>query len=231
MRLIKPSFEVITNIQGLEILKKIELAGRTCYKSEDKITEDSAPKFVQMILNRGHESVLEHESLSVRFICDRGVSHEFVRHRLSSFSQESTRYCNYGNKGISFIIPSWLNADEVLRLTGIANKDNKLIYSMGHDMSVDHETRGICSFLYDMSNAEHGYNFKLKMGWRPEQARSVLPNALKTEIVITANLRQWREMFRQRTAKVAHPQMRELMCPLLDEMKIKLPIVFNDINY
>jgi thymidylate synthase (FAD) len=214
MKLIKASYEVLTDINSSEILKRIEEAGRTCYKSEDKITDESAPKFNEMILSRGHESVIEHQSLSVRFICDRGVSHELVRHRLCSFSQESTRYCNYSkdkhDNQLTFIIPCWFKG--------------------ANEKQIGREVGGP-TWLIQMSDSESDYKFLLsECDWQPQQARSILPNSLKTEIVVTANLRQWREIFRQRTAKAAHPQMRELMRPLLDELKNSIPVIFDDIT-
>ena len=113
MKIIKPGFEFITPINGSVILKRLEECGRVCYKSEGKITDDSAPKFVAGIIKRGHEAVLEHCSFTVKFICDRGVSHEIVRHRLASYCQESTRYCNYGKdqfgSEITVIEPCYLN--------------------------------------------------------------------------------------------------------------------------
>jgi thymidylate synthase, flavin-dependent len=210
MKLINPYFEILSIVDGISMLKSIERAGRTCYKSEDKITDDSAEKFVQMLIDKGHESVLEHEKISILFVCDRGVSHEIVRHRIASFSQESTRYCNYGKKedGITFIIPSLLteNGDD-------CPSDDEIVWKRA------------------MSVCEKSYLELLQLGWTPQQARSVLPNSLKTEIVVTANLREWRLIFKQRTSKAAHPQMRELMCPLLDELKKTIPVIFNDINY
>jgi thymidylate synthase (FAD) len=205
----------MTALDSVQILKNIEAAGRTCYKSEDHITEDSAAKFVRMIANRGHESVLEHQSLTVKFICDRGVSHEIVRHRLASFSQESTRYCNYSKdkfyNQIAFIIPCWFK---------------------GSDSETISKEVGGPTWLSIMEETEKEYNFLVtEMEWQPQQARSVLPNSLKTEIVVTANLREWRTIFKQRTSKAAHPQMRELMCPLLDELKSLIPVIFEDINY
>lgn len=205
MKLIKPYYKILSKIDGSEILEGIERAGRTCYKSEDKITQDSVEKFIRMIIKRGHESVLEHQSISVLFVCDRGVSHEIVRHRLASFSQESTRYCNYSNdkfeNELTFIEPCW-------DLGGFSY-----------------------SFRYALQSAEQTYMFLVKNGWSAQQARSVLPNALKTEIVVTANLREWRTIFKQRTSKAAHPQMRELMCPLLDELKSFIPVIFDDITH
>jgi len=210
MKIINASYQILTAIVGIEMLKSIERAGRTCYKSEDKISEASAPNFIKMLISKGHESVLEHQTISVLFVCDRGVSHEIVRHRLASFSQESTRYCNYSsdkfNEGITFILPCWIIDDP-------KNEENK-------------------SWFARMSYAESSYEIMMeKYGWTPQQARCILPNSLKTEIVVTANLREWRTIFKQRTSKAAHPQMRELMCPLLDDLKILIPTVFDDINY
>jgi thymidylate synthase (FAD) len=217
MRLIKPSYKIITPIDGREILKLIEEIGRTCYKSEDNITEDSAEKFVAKLIKSGHHSVIEHKSLSVRFINDRGISHEEVRHRLASFSQESTRYCNYSkdkfSNELTFIIPSWFKSDLVGRFEIIQGTE-------------DPAERNWMSAMLD---AEQYYNTLIGYGWSPGQARSVLPNSLKTEIVVTANLREWRTIFQQRCASGAHEQMRELMHPLLAEMKSKIPVVFDDL--
>jgi thymidylate synthase (FAD) len=211
MRLIKPSFEILSSIDGESILSNIERAGRTCYKSEDKITESSAKDFVAMIIRRGHESVLEHEKLTVKFVCDRGVSHELVRHRIASFSQESTRYCNYGSGDIAFIIPPWTSFDE------------GLLENIDTDKYSDQEWSWLCAMVY----SEEAYKDLIEQGWRPEQARSVLPNSLKTEIIVTANLREWRLIFKQRTVAAAHPQMRELMIPLHEKLKILIPVIFD----
>lgn len=227
MKLIKPNFEILSPIDSEAILTAIELAGRTCYKSEDLIDEGTGKRFVEMLLKRGHESVLEHQGFSVKFICDRGVSHELVRHRIASFSQESTRYCNYskdkfGNQ-LTFIIPPWTNFSE-----GEWDHDGVDVLSMGGPSLFSNAE---ILWLKQMVCSE-GYYIELSKpenGWRPEQARSVLPNSLKTEIVVTANLREWRTIFKQRTASVAHPQMRELMVPLLRMMQNLLPVVFDDI--
>ena len=205
MKLIKPSYEILTPINGDEILRTLEVAGRTCYKSEDKITDESAKAFVAKIIKSGHHSVIEHISLSIRFITDRGVSHELVRHRLASFSQESTRYCNYskdkfGNE-CTFIKPSGFLRDDM--------------------------TYGIWT---DAMFAAEAYYFDLlASGATPQEARSVLPNSLKTEIVVTTNLREWRLILNQRTSPQAHPDMRELMLPLLAELKDSYPVFFGDI--
>ena len=224
MQLIKPSHEILfISPKPLEI---IEAAGRTCYKSEDKITEGSAEKFVRMIIKRGHLSVIEHASMRVRFICDRGVTHEIVRHRLAAYSQESTRYCNYKG-GVTFIIPPWIDWKP-----GEYKADR--IYEMNQEefQNLDPyvETADIM-WLNFMEKAEGIYRRLLNKGWSPQQARSVLPNSLKTEIIMTANLREWMHVFKLRASKAAHPQMRELMCPLLEEVYTKIPVLFeNSVN-
>jgi len=218
MKLVKPSVEILyTNGYALQLM---ELAGRTCYKSEERITPESAPKFAESIMKRGHESVIEHTSATVRFICDRGVSHEIVRHRLASYSQESTRYCDYEGGHVAFVIPPWCRI-----LPGVP-------YICTDDASLKTltEANDAESFwLYSMQLAEINYKKLRELGWRPEQARSVLPNSLKTEIVMTANLREWRHFFKLRTAKAAHPQMREVAIPLLEKMKACIPVIFDDL--
>jgi len=205
MKIIKPYFIIEDSIDGEKILKRIEKAGRTAYKSEHKITPDSAKKFVKMVLDLGHESVIEHEKVTIRVICDRGVSHELVRHRIASFTQESTRFCNYskgrfGNE-ITVIKPCFWNDD---------SKEYKI-------------------WKNAMENAEKTYMELIKLGAKPEEARSVLPNSLKTEIVITMNLREIRWMLNLRCSPRAHPQMREIMIPLLIELHKKNPIIFDDL--
>lgn len=222
MILVKPSHKILTKLDGDEILKNIEKAGRTCYKSEDKITEDSAEKFVTRIINSGHHSVIEHENLSVRFICDRGVTHEIVRHRLASYSQESTRYCNYKG-GVTFIIPSWSNwtpGDYTSDVVGEIYMEENLKSNWGPDLE----------WFNSVNQTEYAYLRLLSQGWSPQQARSVLPNSLKTEIIMTANLREWRHVLKLRCSKASHPQMRELMIPLRDELKTRIPVVFNDLH-
>ena len=212
MILVKPSHEILT--YSKDALELIELAGRTCYKSEDKITENSAKKFVDMITRRGHHSVIEHATATVKIICDRGVTHEIVRHRLCSFSQESTRYCNYKG-GVTYVLPFWC-----LDLGEGEYKDNP------GNLSVVSST-----WLNAMLNSEIYYQSLIKYGWSPQQARSVLPNSTKTEIVITANVREWRHIFTLRCHKASHPQMNEVMRPLHQEMKKLIPVIFDDIKY
>ena len=211
MKIIKPSYQILPPPgadrfpSGEEILEFIERAGRTCYKSEDRITPGSAEKFARMLVHESkHHSVIEHYSMSVRFVVDRGVSHELVRHRLCAFSQESTRYCNYAKdkfgEEITVIEPCfWEN-----------------------DIIQDAWLRA-CVF------AECAYFDLLSKGASPQEARSVLPNSLKTEIVTTANLREWRHILTLRTGKAAHPQMREIMIPLLIDLKSRIPVIFDDI--
>ena len=179
--------------------------GRTCYKSEDKITDGSAEKFVRGIIKRGHEAVIEHGSLTVRFICDRGVSHEIVRHRLAAFCQESTRYCNYGKEGFGGEIT-------VIRPSTFAKTD-----------STYHIWKRSCE------HAEVAYFDLLNEGCTPQEARSVLPNSLKTEVVMTANIREWRHFLKLRCSPAAHPQMREVALILLDKVHWLIPVCFDDI--
>ena len=209
MKTIKPYFIIEDKIDGEEILKKIEKAGRTAYKSEDRITLGSSKNFVKMILDMGHESVIEREKITVRVICDRGITHEIVRHRIASYTQESTRFCNYikgkfGNQ-ITVIEPCFWE------LSNEKDKKKYLIWKQA------------------MENAEKAYMGLIKLDATPEEARSVLPNSLKTEIVITMNLREWKHFLKLRTSKKAHPQMREIVVPLLEEFKKQIPIVFDDI--
>ena len=225
MKIIEPYIVLEDEINGTEIIKKIERIGRVCYKSENKITEDSAERFIKSIITRGHESVLEHVSISVRVICDRGVSHEIVRHRVASYSQESTRYCNYskdkfGNE-LTFIMPSWFKSN-IKNLNNYANNKNnfKGIYSEGE-----------CAWIDSLREIEFTYFTLLECWhWTPEQARSILPNSLKTEIVMTMNLREWRHFFKLRCSKKAHPQAREIANMILKEFKEKIPVVFDDIE-
>lgn len=212
MKIIDQSHEILTPISegGLEELKLIEKIGRTCYKSEDRITEDgeSAKRFVRMLIQNGHEAMIEHVSISVKFITDRGTSHEIVRHRIASYAQESTRYCNY-------------------------SKDSKypdgitVIYPVG----MEHESPDYLDWKVACEDSEHWYFQAIKRGATPQMARAVLNNSLKTELIMTTNLREWRNVFRLRCAKAAHPQIRALMTALLKELQTKIPVVFDDIDY
>lgn len=207
MKIINASFEILAATPKLE--QTIELAGRTCYKSEDKITDDSAEAFAAKIRSINHESVLEHGSITVKFIVDRGVSHELVRHRLASFSQESTRYCNYGKDKFG------------MELTFIDIR--------GGFPSITDESYGIWKIA--CSHAEACYFDMIAAGdSRPQEARSVLPNSVKTEVVMTANPREWRHVIKLRAAEAAHPQMREVIVPMAAEFARRWPALFGDLQ-
>ena len=206
MKIVKASFVIEDEIDGKKILQKLENAARTCYKSEGLITDESYKSIIKKIVDSYHESVLEHEKVTVRIVCDRGVSHELVRHRIASFSQESTRYCNYGTDKFG---------DEITVIAPYDKSVNAPIFNVWESA---------------MINAEKSYMSLLWCGCSPQIARSVLPNSLKTEIVVTANLREWRHIFAMRTDKAAHPQMREIMCPLLKEIRRLIPIIYDDIG-
>jgi thymidylate synthase (FAD) len=227
MILIKPSYEILTPINREAILKKIELCGRVCYKSEDRITEGSASNFVEGIRKNQHFSVLEHEIITIRFICNRKVTHELVRHRIASFSQESSRYCNYSKdkfKGqITFIMPEWVQSklkegEYIFDSTANFNLITEKIFE-GNDLAIK-------NWLYCLYVSEKGYLQLLDQGKFPQDASDVLSHALKTEIIITANLREWQHIFELRCSEKAHPQMRELMIPLQRELHNKLPEIF-----
>lgn len=208
MQAIKPYTQIYKDFDGQKVLQKIEAAARTCYKSEGKIQEGSAAKLVAGLIKSGHEAMLEHASVTVKFVVDRGISHELVRHRLASFAQESTRYCNYPKDDfgseITFIIPDYL----------------------------EYKSEGWNIWKESMKQAEDAYFKMLDFGLSPQQARAVLPNSLKTEVVMTANLREWRHFFKLRalgTTGKPHPQMLEVAVPLLEDMKNLIPVVFDDL--
>ena len=205
MKIINADVEFITPVDGAAILKRLEQCGRVCYKSEAKITDTSAPAFVAGTIKRGHEAVLEHCSFTVKFICDRGVSHEIVRHRVASYCQESTRYCNYSKDGfgseITVIKPCFLAED----------------------------SDGMKEWKSAMRFAEDHYFSLLDFGCSPQEARSVLPNRLKTEAAMTANIREWRHFLKLRCSPAAHPQMREVALILLEKVHDLIPVCFDDI--
>lgn len=206
MKIVDAGYEILDPINGEEILKKIERVARVCYKSEDKITEGSAEKMVRALIKSNHMAMLEHYSFSVKFICDRGVSHEIVRHRVASYAQESTRYCNYNKSGdVAFIRPVFFAED----------------------------TPEMDNWVDSCMRAEKTYNYLISEGRTPQEARSVLPNSLKTEVVMTANLREWRHFLSLRACGSTgkpHPQMLEVAVPLLKELRERVPVVFDDIE-
>lgn len=205
MVIVESSWEVYWPVPGEEMLRTIEKYGRTAYKSERLIDDDSAEKFVRMLLQRGHESVLEHMSVSARVVCDRGVSHEIVRHRIASYTQESTRYCDYsksegeGKGQVVFVKPVF-----------------------------DWDKAMWTAWTAAMERAEQAYGNMRKLGAKPQEARSVLPNSLKTEIVMTMNLREWRHFFRLRAAPPAHPDMQRIAYGLLAEFRKHVAVIFDE---
>lgn len=208
MQAIKPYTQIYKDFDGQKVLQKIEAVARTCYKSEGKIQEGSAAKLVAGLIKSGHEAMLEHASVTVKFVVDRGISHELVNNKLASFAQESTRYCNYSKDDfgseITFIIPDYL----------------------------EYKSEGWNIWKESMKQAEDAYFKMLDFGLSPQQARAVLPNSLKTEVVMTANLREWRHFFKLRalgTTGKPHPQMLEVAVPLLEDMKNLIPVVFDDL--
>jgi len=220
MKVVNPSVEILDPLDGQEILKRIERAGRTAYRSEDRITDTSAAGFVKMLIGRGHESVLEHEKITVRVVCDRGVSHELVRHRIASYTQESTRYCDYsrGKFGseITVVLPPWW--------TDCYDCEGQRITAAGG------QNKPFLVWLQACKSAESAYMRLRELGLSPQQARNVLPHSLKTEIVATMNLRQWRHFLKLRTRRDVHPQMRQVAAAILNELKRHIPVVFDDID-
>lgn len=283
MKLIKPSFEILDQQCGLEgIYKQIEIAGRTCYKSEDKITEDSAKEFVDRMIKSGHGAMLEHgtvylaipisewrctddyrdsyisnpysnvndslvdwknnegtvyittnlrvlvengwlddlqyicepteyheKRITVKFITDQGILREFTRHRVFSFAVESTRYCNYSKNRfsheITFIQPNWISDKDI---------EN---YHMDFGYFTDQDTNHITAvnrFISALKNAEYFYMELIKLGWKPQQARNILPLATKCDMVMTGFVSDWEHFFELRDAASAHPQAQELAHPL-----------------
>ena len=284
MKLINPSFEILEQAPGIQGIKQqIERAGRTCYKSEDKITDTSCEEFVSRMVNSGHGAMLEHgtvylmvsnqvddfesiyenfeqnkysqtnydgsylyvttnyrvlvengwlyaldyqceptvlheKRITVKFICDRGVSHEFVRHRVFSFAQESTRYCNYskdkfGNE-VTFIIPNWVNHIEYDKYYGVPYNNACAIV---RPLENNTEALAYYYYFYALRYAEDHYFKLLSLGWTPQQARTVLPNSLKTELIMSGFISDWKHFFKLRCNSTAHPQARELAVPLKEE--------------
>lgn len=208
MKIIPASVEFMTPIDGQAILKHLEACGRVCYKSEDKIEDGSAEKFLAGIIKRGHEAVLEHYSFTVKFIVDRGVSHEIVRHRMASYCQESTRYCNYGKDKFGSEIT-------VIEPCFWGTMDKLLAYNV---------------WYYACEAAEKDYFALLDNGATPQEARDVLPHSVKTEVVMTANIREWRHFLKLRCSRAAHPQIREVAIKLLHKLQELVPVLFDDIE-
>ena len=206
MKIIEPYVILESKINQKEAVKLIESAGRVCYKSEDKIDDNSAERFIKGILARGHESVIEHISITVRVVCDRGVTHEIVRHRIASYSQESTRYCNYASDKF---------CSEITVIRPLFWERDSLQFNIWKEA---------------MENCESSYFSLINGGASPQEARSVLPNSLKTEIFMTMNFREWRHFLKLRCSKAAHPQMQQIANMIFDLFKENYPIFVDDIS-
>ena len=216
MKIIKQSWEFINCPNGEDLLKQIEFIGRCCYKSEEKITTDSAKVFVKKLIDSKHHAMIEHGSISVKMITDRGVTHEIVRHRVASYAQESTRYCNYSKDKFGNEITVILPVDYDWDIHGVLTDLDLVQYETWKEA---------------MKHSEKSYMTLLRDGASPQLARSVLPNSLKTEIVMTANPREWRHFFTLRCSNAAHPQMKELARSMLTGFQRDIPILFDDISY
>ena len=206
MKIIEPKVEILTPINGEEILKHLEKVGRICYKSEDKIADDSYEKFIGNIIKRGHESIVEHFNITVKFTTDRGISHEIVRHRIASYAQESTRYCNYSKEKFG---------DEI---------------SVVKPVDIKEGTKEYEEWIRAMMCAETFYMSLINTGCKAQTARSVLPTCTKTEIMVTMNLREWRHFIKLRSSRAAHPDIRILAIDLLNQFKEKIPVICDDIE-
>ena len=219
MRILKPQHVIVgkDQIEGHKILKHIEKIARTCYKSEDLINDESAEKMIKKLIKMNHLAMIEHASVSVLFTCDRGVTHEIVRHRVASYAQESTRYVNYSKDKFG-------NEIGYIDIAGGIALDTKM-----KDLPVETIDAIISEWHQACIDAEKHYMKMLELGATPQIARSVLNNSTKSDINVTMNLREWRHFFELRCDSPAHPQMRELVIPLLKEMSEVIPIVFDDL--
>ncbi len=207
VKIVAPSVEIITPLDGDAILKHLELCARNCYKSEDKITSDSAKLMVRKLLELGHEAMIEHYNLTVKITCDLGVYKDLTRHRHVSYAIESTRYCNY-SKG------KFGNELSVIKPCHI--KEGTPEYEL---------------WLETMQQIEKNYNAMAALGCKPDQLRMLLPHSVKADVIMTANLREWRHIFKLRCAPAAHPTVQEVMKMLLNKLKAEIPVIFDDIPY
>lgn len=204
VKIIKSSFEILTPIDADFVLRHIERCGRTCYQSFDKADETSHIRFLKHIVSRHHESVIEHFSVSVKFVMDRAIANELVRHRVSSFSQESTRYCCYANDKFG---------NEITVIKPVMLEEGSDAYQTWKD---------------GVAQIEKSYLKMLEQGAKPETARALLPCCLKAEIVMSANLREWKHVFSMRCSDAAHPDIRFLMRDLKKEFQKNIPIIFDE---
>lgn len=233
MKIVKPYAKILTNDYIEDCTKKIEYAARISHRSEDDMKEGSSERFLRaVVLNHGDWSVVEHVSVSVEMLVDRGITHEIVRHRIASYTQESTRFVNYVKKmPPSFIYPiSDVECEHCLNNTAIEHDTDE---HSGLQWFHTDEDLSICKYnptwLTSIYSAERGYKELLEKGWRPQEARSVFPNALASKILVTMNLRSWRQFLLMRTTREAHPQMRQVTIPLLAEFQKLIPVLFEDI--
>lgn len=235
MKIIAPSVELlgysklIADNSEESPMKLLELAIRNCYKSEDKITEDSWQKIIKTILDNNHTSTLEHVSFTFRIITSRDILQEIARHRIASYSVESSRYVNYGNskKGLTFIRPAWVSQEQLYKAISLLDTldSSKVLYA-ANDPVITDDIKAICNWYMDLQQAEFSYNFKLDKDWKPQQARISLPGCTKTEIVMTMNIRSLLNFLQLRTSPQAHPDMQvvaKLMQQILQE---KWPLIF-----
>lgn len=216
MIIIEPYYE-IDHWHPEDDFDRIIRAARICYQSEPLNTQEEKELFLKRLIERGHFSPLEHSSLSVIFVTNRGVTHELVRHRIASYCQESTRYCNYSK--------AKFDSDDEEKHVIFRKGDGNVRFIW--DSSVAYNDRN--QWYQDLRDAEITYYSWLENEYPPQIARAFLPNALKTEIIVTANLREWRHIFELRCDKAAHPHIRELLIPLLKEVQHKIPVIFDDV--
>lgn len=254
MKLIKPKVEILDELDGQAILERIEQVARTCYKSEDKITKESAQKLVKHLIESKHEAMLEFFDITVKFTCSRSIAQEITRHRMSSFAMESQRFCGYNKDKfggeITFIIPSWLTLPEgqykwedqnplltagmSIEEAGYDDSSDLWIKDDMRDGYVEYKRHykdwmATERFMHSLQIAEDSYLDLIRLGLRPQCAREVLPNATKTELNMKANLREWRHFFELRCSTAAHPDMRVLALDLLKQMHEKVPVIFDDL--
>lgn len=206
MKIIEPKIE-IEKVDYNKIMKNLERACRTCYRSEDRITDESYKTLLKNCINRGHESILEHEKITIRMVCDIGVYKDLTRHRHASFSIESTRYCNYGkdkfDNEIKFIEPVNIEKGTELYL----------------------EWKNSCEEM------ETHYIKMAQMGATPDQMRMILPHSTAAVVTMTANIREWKHILSLRCTKHAHPAVEQVMIPLLLHLKQNMPEIFESIEY
>lgn len=235
MQIVKPYARMVNfnDCSGQDMLKRIEWCGRISHRSEDAQGDETWGRFIQaVVIGHGDWSIVEHISMSADFLVDRGITHEIVRHRLAGYTQESTRFVNYQKKmPPSFIYPQ-IGIDCQQCLSG----SNDTFAHAGryvHEPPEDGQDYINCPYednwLNSIGMAEHSYQRLLAKGWTPQEARSVFPNALASRIIMTCNLRNWRHFFIMRSTREAHPQMREVVIPLLKEFQLKIPILYDDI--